>query len=163
VDWLSVGRVTRAHGIRGEIAVKSDRPHDSVLLHVKKVHLLGEQNDREVRSARAVDREVLLRLSDVPDRTAAEALRGKEVQVRREDFPPADEGEFYFTDLVGLEAFDPSGKPLGKLQQVWETGPVPVLVIGEGEHEVLVPFAESFVKVDLPGKRLVVQPPVFDE
>jgi 16S rRNA processing protein RimM len=164
VAWLSVGRIARAHGIRGELAVRVDDPPNSALLQVKAVLLSGEERPRAVLSARAAHTEVLLRLEGVPDRTAAEPLKGREVQVPREALPEAEEGEFYFTDLVGLPCYDEAGKLLGQLEGIWETGPVPVLVIGQGKDELLVPFAEPFVaKVDLAGKRLVIRPPEYTE
>src|SRR5690348_11017533 len=104
--WLSVGRIARAHGIRGELAVRVDDPQSSVLLEVKAVRLAGEERDRAILGARAAHTEVLLRLEGVADRTAAELLKGREVQVPREALPPAPEGEFYYTDLVGLPCFD---------------------------------------------------------
>jgi 16S rRNA processing protein RimM len=161
---LSVGRIGRAHGVRGELAVKVDSPSESVLLEVERVRLSGEPTDRRVLSARAAHAEVLLRLEGVADRTAAEALRGRDVQVDRAELPAPEEGEFYFADLVGLEAVDEQGKSLGRLNGVWETGAAPVLVIGEGASELLVPFAEAFVvRVELEQKRVVLRPPEYTE
>jgi 16S rRNA processing protein RimM len=161
---VSVGRIARAHGVRGELAVRVDSPADSVLLTVGHVRLSGESQDRQVLGARPVATEVLLRLEGVADRDVAEALKGREVQVPREAFPPTEEGEFYFADLVGLEAVDEQGRALGQLKGVWETGPVPVLVIGEGASELLVPFAEHFVvQVDLEARRVVLRPPQYSE
>jgi 16S rRNA processing protein RimM len=50
------------------------------------------------------------------------------------------------------------------VQGLWETGPVPVVVIGQGEGELMVPFAEHFVvSVDLAAKQMVIRPPEYDE
>ena len=164
--WLTVGRVLRAHGIKGELTVHSDNPTESALLSVKTVKLSGDPEGllRKVVRARPTPQGVLLVLEGVNDRNGAEALRQRDVLVDRKDLPEAEEGEFYYADLEGLLAEDEQGKPLGQVKGVWETGPVPVLVIGEGANELLVPFAEQFVvKVDLPGRRVVIRPPEYTE
>jgi 16S rRNA processing protein RimM len=78
--------------------------------------------------------------------------------------PPAD-GEYFQGDLVGLEAVDESGRILGKIEEVWNTGPVPNLVIRSVEvGELLVPFADDFVRsVDLAAGRVVLRPPEIIE
>lgn len=54
-----------------------------------------------------------LGLRGVPDRNAAELLRGKEVEAERDDAPPLDEGTYYIVDLIGCEVSDESGKVYG--------------------------------------------------
>jgi len=101
----------------------------------------------------------------VRGRTAAEALVGATVIAFREDLEPPAEEEYFQGDLVGLTAVDESGKVLGRVEEIWETGPVPNLVIrAEGKEELVVPFVDDFVStVDIPGGRLVVKPPEFLE
>lgn len=162
--WISVGRIVRAHGIRGELGVRCDDPQTSALLSVREVRLEGESALRKVTGARTAHIEVLLRLEGVNDRTAAEQLKGRDVEIPRESLPEPEEGEVYLADLAGLQAFDESGKPLGEVKGLWETGPVPVLVIGEGQDELLVPFAEQFVlELDVEGGRVVIRPPEYVE
>ena len=57
---------------------------------------------------------------------AAEPFKGATVLVHREDLPPPAEGEWFQGDLVGLEARTPEGAPLGRVTEVWNTGPVPI-------------------------------------
>lgn len=161
---IVVGRVVRAHGIRGELGVRCNDPQSSSLLKAKRIWLQGEAAPRPVLSARAAHAEVLLRLDGVADRTAAEALKGRDVELDRAELPPAKEGEYYHADLVGLQAVTEDGKPLGTVQGLWETGPVPVVVIGEGDDELLVPFADPFVvRVELGARQMVIRPPEYDE
>jgi 16S rRNA processing protein RimM len=62
-------------------------------------------------------------------------------------------------------AVDEQGHPLGQVAEMWETGPVPNLVIRkEGAEDLVVPFAEDFVReVDVPNGRLVIRPPEYLE
>jgi len=159
---LVVGYVARAHGISGEVAVRTFDLGSDALEDVERVVLRGRdgtERDFQVTGSRPASREVLLTLASVDGRSAAEALRGSTVLVHREDLEPPGEGEFFQGDLVGLHAVSPEGKALGRVEEVWNAGPVPTLVIrGEG-GELLVPFADDFVpRVDLEAGLIQVRP-----
>jgi 16S rRNA processing protein RimM len=84
--------------------------------------------------------------------------------VARADIAPPAEGEFFQGDLVGLTAVDEQGATLGRVEAVWNTGPVPNLVIRMGTEELLVPFTDAFVpSVDLEAGRVVVRKPEIVE
>ena len=160
---LEVGYVSRAHGIRGEIAVKPFDPDSEALLQVERISVaarLGEPKPYRIVQARKAAKEVLLVLEGVAGRTEAEALKGATVSAFREDLPPPEGDEFFQGDLLGLAVVNEAGEALGKVEEIWETGPVPNLVIrGEG-GELIVPFADEFIpEVDLEAGRLVVRPP----
>jgi len=98
-------------------------------------------------------------LASVEGRAAAEALRGSTVLVYRADLEPPAAGEFFQGDLVGLRALSPEGEPLGQVEEVWNAGPVPTLVIRGNGGELLVPFAEDFVpSVDVEAGVILVRP-----
>lgn len=165
---LEVGYVARAHGIHGEIAVRTFDPQSTVLEAVKRLVLQlrsGGERPAVVESARrAADRLwTPARVRSVV--SAAEALRGATVRVHRTDLAAPGEGEWFQGDLVGLEARTPDGQPLGRVTAVWNTGPVPNLVIEDSRgEELLVPFVDDFVpEVDVEHGRLVVRPPEMVE
>ena len=165
---LEVGYVCRAHGLAGEVAVKTFDPSSESLFDVPRV-LVRRKDASEaefaVESVRATGREILLCLVGVEDRSAADALVGGTVLAFREDLGEPVEGEYFQGDLVGLTAVDEGGATLGVVEEVWSSGPVPNLVIrSPGREELLVPFADEFVPtVDLERRRLVVRPPEFLE
>ena len=92
------------------------------------------------------------------DRTAAEGWVGAEVLAEREDLGEAEEGTFYWVDLVGLEVVTAAGVPVGKVTGLLETGAVDVLEVRGERGEVLIPLA-PYVEVDLELRRIVVDPP----
>lgn len=168
---LQLGYISRAHGIRGEIAVKPFDPGSESLLEVERLVLQprgsSETREYKVESVRPTPKEFLLLLEGVLGRSAAEACVGSTVFVHREDLEPPAEGEFFQGDLIGLAAFDEQGVRLGTVEELWETGPVPNLVI-RGENvvgeELVVPFVDEFVPtVSLAEGRLVVRPPVYED
>lgn len=164
---FEVGFVAKAHGIRGEVAVRTFDPGSTALLDVPSLLLTrrdGRQTRHAIRGCRPANGPFLVSLEGIGSRTEAEALVGAKVSVDREALPPPEEGEFFQGDLVGLTAVDEGGTEWGTVAEVWNTGPVPNLVIQSGEQEWLVPFADEFVReVDLPARRLIVRKPELIE
>jgi 16S rRNA processing protein RimM len=167
-DWLRVGYVSRAHGLKGTVVVKTFDPASSALGEVDRVHLAPK--DGAPREVEIVDvregpgGDLLLQLEGLSTREGADALVGSTVSVHRDEIDAPDEGEFFQGDLVGLRAVTPDGKALGVVHEVWSSGPVPNLVLRDGDREEMVPFAEDFVrKVDLAAGTIVIEPPTYDE
>ena len=165
---FSIGYVARARGLNGWVVIRTFDSASRALEEVDRVLLrLKDGSVRELRIGARSPRssEWVLSLEGVADRTAAEGLVGASVSVFREDLKPPVEGECFQGDLVGLEAVDESGRILGKVEEVWNTGPVPNLVIRSVElGELLVPFADDFVRsVDLAARRVVLRPPEIIE
>ncbi len=165
---LEFGYVARAHGIRGEIAIRAFDPGSETLDAVERVRVRtrsGEERELRIESVRPTPKEDIIAFEGVETREAAEALVGGTVFVYREDLEPPAEGEYFQGDLVGLTALDEAGQELGRVVEIWNTGEVPNLVIrAEGKPELIVPFADEFVPtVDVPGGKIVIRPPEYLE
>jgi len=165
---LQVGYVCRAHGLKGEVAIKTFDPGSSSLLEVPRVLLRlrdGSEKVHTLRELRQTPREFLVVLEGISGRTASEALVGATVLAFREDLPPPEEGEYFQGDLVGLSVTSPDGEALGTIEEIWNTGEVPTLVIrGGARGELAVPFVKTFVpSVDLVARTAIVEPPEFLE
>jgi len=161
---LEVGYVARVHGLQGELAVRTFDRQSEALSSVRRIVVRlrsGEERDMAVESARRASDATLVSLAGVTSRSAAEAFKGATVLVHREVLPPPAEGEWFQGDLVGLEARTPDGTALGRVTEIWNTGPVPNLVIeGTGSEPLVVPFVDEFVpEVDVKAGVLVVRPP----
>ncbi|MBZ0123693.1 MAG: ribosome maturation factor RimM, partial [Roseovarius sp.] len=105
---------------------------------------------------------LVARLTGVPDKEAADALRGTRLYVERARLPDPDEDEFYHADLIGMEVFDAGGTPLGKVTAVLNHGASDLLEIARpgGGDTVLLPFTRAAVPtVDLGRGRIVADPP----
>ncbi len=160
---LEIGYVARAHGLTGEIAVRPFDPASESLYELSRVLVRtrgGEELELVIDSVRPATKEILLSFEDYDTRTAAEGLVGSTVLGFREDLAAPAEGEYFQADLVGLAAVDEAGASLGKVEAVWDSGPVPNLVIRGPGGELLVPFTDDFVpSVDLEKRRVVIRPP----
>jgi 16S rRNA processing protein RimM len=165
---LQLGYVSRAHGLNGEVVIRTFDPGSEALFEVDRIVVeprsgnVQELTIAEVRSGPKGD--LIVSFEKVTGRQRAEHLVGAKVFVKREDLEPPAEGEYFQGDLVGLKAFDEAGEELGVVEEVWSTGPVPNLVIRGAVGELIVPFADEFVpKVELEARRVVIRKPEYLE
>ncbi len=161
---LVVGRVGRAHGVLGEVAVtvRTDDPDGRFAVGAVLATEPGGRGPLRVSATRWHSGRLLITFAGVGDRTAAEALRGTELVVDTDDLPALeDPEEFYDHQLVGLTAVRVDGSELGRVSDVIH-GPAGVLLAvrsGSGA-ESLIPFVRAIVPtVDLGAERLTVDPP----
>lgn len=154
-----MGRVVAPYAVKGWLKLQTFTEYSDSLLDYPVWRVgRGERWD----TCRLLDGKVhgqylLASLEGVADRTAAEALVGQEVAVLREEMPEADEDEWYWDDLIGLDVVNLADQPLGQVQGLLETGANDVLQVRDGERERLIPFVDAVVKtVDLEAGRLVV-------
>ena len=163
-DLIQVGHITGAYGLRGGVRVTPYSMDADALLSVK-TWWIDKPSLRAVqmRNAKYHSGDVTATLVDVTDREAAEALKGATVQVSRSDFPELPEDEYYWTDLIGLDAVNLQGEALGKVSDMMHNGAQSILRITPVPDpnaapdvkapERLVPFVDQYVKtVDLQAK-----------
>jgi 16S rRNA processing protein RimM len=164
---LEVGYVRAAHGLNGEVAVKTYDPASDVLAEVERLWARTRNSgERELRIEAVRDApkgDLLVRFEGVDSREQAQELVGAALSVFREDLSAPSEGEFFQGDLVGLTALDADGNVLGTVEEIWNSGPVPNLVIRGKSGELMVPFADDFVKdVSMERKTVTVIPPQWE-
>lgn len=160
---LQFGYVSRAHGLKGEVVVRTFDPASTVLDEIDRVLLRtrgGEERECEVEDVREGPKgDLLVTLKGVRRREDSEPLTGSAIFAFREDLEAPADGEIFQGDLVGLEAFSPDGARLGVVEELFAAGPVPNLVIRDGKTELMVPLVDDFVKeIDVAGGRVVVTP-----
>jgi len=168
VELFQFGYVSRAHGLNGEVVVRTFDPASTALDEVDEVVARlkdGSERTLTVEGVREGPKnDLLVAFEGVESHAQADLLRGSGLFVRRADLEPPAEGEYFQGDLVGLEAVTPEGAALGQVAEVWSSGPVPNLVIRQGDAELMVPFADDFIRaVDLEQRRIVVVRPEFEE
>lgn len=157
--YVPVAEIARPHGVRGELRLQVYNLGSDLLLTRPPVQLRlpdGAMRDVKIRSARPVNKGILVELEGVTDRDAAEALRGAEVCVRRDLFPAEEEGEFYACDLEGARAVLASGEEVGRVTAVQSYPSCDVLVIDRGAGGSLeVPLVDAYVASVDPERAVV--------
>lgn len=170
-EWIEVGRISRPHGVHGEVrvALTSDNPERFIpgaSVHARPGRRgvagarLQERAQLTVASVRGDDDFPIVAFEEIPDRDKAEALGGYVLEIPGTQLPDLDQDEFYPFDLIGLEAREPTGSVLGRVSNALDSPAHAILVIALPKGgEALVPFVEAGVPtVDLGAGYLVVEP-----
>ena len=155
-----MGRIAVAHGIRGWIKIQTFTAQIDSLLDYRTWwigHEHGPWREMEVGQREVHNKTLAAQLPDCPDRTAAEKLKGLLVAVPRSSLPKQGEGEYYWSDLIGLAVVNEAGVKLGTVTNLLETGANEVLSVRGDGGEILIPFVASAIKqVDLQNKTIRV-------
>ncbi|MFM9376365.1 ribosome maturation factor RimM [Gordonia sp. VNK21] len=162
---LVVGRVVKTHGVRGELVVdvRTDAPDERFAVGAVlrgRAPRGGGETDYTVTAARPHAGRLLLSLSGVADRGAAEALRGTLFLIDADDVDSGDDpDEFYDHELIGLPVSTVDGEQVGELADVLHLPGGEVLSVRtSGGAEVLIPFVRAIVPT-VTRERIVVDPP----
>jgi len=157
-----VGRIGRAHGVRGAVSieVRTDEPDRRFAVGARLLTDAGRE--LVVTSSTWHSGRLLLTFEGYDDRNAIEVLRNQILSVDRpDDEQPEDPEEFYDSALVDCQVVDGDGAVIGTVQEVSHLPAHDMLVIRtKDDREVLVPFIEEFVpSVDIAARRIVITPP----
>ena len=150
-----------AHGLKGEVRLKTFTATPETLGAYGPLHAKDGRTFTLVSLRATQDGEAVAAFEEIPDRDAAEKLKGVELFVARSVLPPAEPEVFYHADLVGLDAEDSLGRRLGKVSAIHNYGASDVLVIARDDgDEVLIAFTrENVPEIDVKSGRLVVAVP----
>ncbi len=156
---IRLGRISGAQGLQGEVKISSfTEPPENIAAYGPLTD--GTGRSFVIERLRAIKGlAVAAQLTGVSDRNAAEALKGTELYVAREMLPATHEDEWYYQDLIGLDAVSPQGEAVGEVIAVQNFGAGDLLEIrpAEARQTLLVPFTKAAVPiVDLKARRVVV-------
>jgi 16S rRNA processing protein RimM len=161
-EFITIARVAKTQGRHGEVAAELHTDFPEKFAERKKLFALaadGERRELRLEEFWSHKSYVVLKFAGVDSITDAEALVGCELQVPLEQRAALDAGA-YVSDLVGCEVFDRE-RLVGKVKDVqFGAGEAPLLVVGEGAREILIPFAQEFIAgIDIEGKRVEMKLP----
>lgn len=158
-DMVLVGAITGAHGIRGEVKLRSFTADPAAIASYSPLETAAGKRI-EIARVRPQKEGFIAILKGVTDRNAAEALRGTELFVPRERLPEPDEDEVYVHDLIGLAVHLADGSLLGEIVDVADYGAGDLIDVKvEGRKDtVLIPFAPQYV-LETAEDRIVVDLP----
>jgi len=152
---IALAAIAGAHGVKGELRLKLFTDSVDNLARHRSV-FVGDV-ERKLESVRTGSSGAIARLSGVADRSAAEALRGSLVQVDRSALPPLEDGEYYHSDLIGLDCVDRGGDPLGTVVAVENYGAGDLLEVeAQDGKRALIPFKPGIA--DLEDGEVVLNP-----
>jgi 16S rRNA processing protein RimM len=154
-----LGRVAGLYGVQGWVRLDSATEPLGQILGYSPWYLHGREGWQAVRplEGRPHGKGLIARIAGCDDRDQAAALVGREIAVRRSQLPELGADEFYWSDLEGLKVLTPTGRDLGRVSRLLDTGANDVLVV-KGERERLIPYLWGPVvrQVDLAAGWIVV-------
>lgn len=142
---MILGRISGVFGVKGWVKVYSyTQPKESIFTYSP--WLINGQSI-ELENAQTQGKSLVAKLRGYDDRDAVAALVASDIRV--ESLPETDEGEYYWTDLIGLSVINLQDEMLGKVVNLLETGAHDVLVL---DSERLIPYVDAYVQnVDVAG------------
>lgn len=156
--YVVVGQVAGLYGVHGWLKVYAyTRERDDILAYDHWFLRRGDGWERRaVRDGRAQSGGIVAQIEGIDDRDAARALIGTDIAIQAEQLAPLSEGEYYWSQLEGLQVVTATGIELGRVSHLLETGSNDVLVV-IGERERLLPYTAEVVRsVDLAGRVITV-------
>ena len=163
-DFLTLADIVGVYGIKGWVRLRVRLNDPNLLLSLSDLELVAAPDaPRAARQSVVIEalqvhgKGHIARLSGIADRTQAEAIKGREIQVAAANFPAATDDEIYWRDLAGLEVWcteEGSRSLLGKVKTLLETGANDVLVVAPcdgsiDDREHLVPWITDEVITDI--------------
>ncbi len=159
---VTVGRIVRPHGHRGQVVVapESDFAEERFkvgeTLYIRRGEALGTVT---VVASRLHDRRWVVGLAGIESMNDAETLRGLELRIPEAELRPLDSTTFYAHTLIGCDVRTVAGEPVGVVEKVDLATGVPMLVV-QGRGEVLVPFVDAICRrVDPDARVIEIDPP----
>lgn len=162
--FLVIGRITRPHGVLGEVCAAPLTDDPTRFEWLERVYLSADEDDPapvalEIEQVRWHGALALLKLVGYDDRTRAELLRGQWLMVPVAEAIPLAEGEYFLYQLLNLAARTDDGQDLGRVVNLLETGASTVLVIQGDLGEILVPNVPAFVTaIDFEAGLITIHP-----
>lgn len=158
---IIIGEVVRAQGIKGKLKVRPFADLD-IFEKINGVYLgKGEETSKYYRvvSSQIHKGAAILSLDGIETMTGAEELIGSRLFIEKDSLEKLPEGEYYWFQIIGLDAYTEDGRRLGKIEEIFPTGSNDVYVVREGSKEYLIPAIEEVVKdIDVPAGRMIISP-----
>ena len=143
-ETLVIGKIVGVHGIDGTLKVLplTDDPERFSDLD----YFICENKRYDIQSVRYHKNNVLIQTAHIKDRSVAERMRNKMIEIERKDAVKLNEGEYFIEELKGLKVYDTSSDRVGTLTDIMSAGAVDVLVFDLGEKkELMLPFLKENV------------------
>lgn len=159
-NLLLIGKVIRPHGLNGLLRILSYALSKETFLKAGTVLLKSDQaglSEYRVISINAHKNALLLKLNGISSLEDAERYRGAEILIRKDTLRRENEDEYFWFELIGLKVFLNSGRFIGILKEIINTGSNDIYVVKEGNKEFLIPALHGVVlKIDLENKRMII-------
>jgi len=159
-EHVIVGRVRKAHGVRGEVVVESLTDDPATVFATGRRLLTESHGELHIRRSTPFKGGWILRLTEITSRSEAELWRDRYVLAPTSELKPLAEDEIYYHDLVGLRVQLVGGEPVGRVEALFEVPQGLMLDVRTERGTVMVPYRPEVVtSVDIAQGTIVIDPP----
>ena len=147
-DFFPIGRVSKAHGVRGKVKIEYFGQDFSQFHFYRKVFIedpMGRLMPYKILEATPQPPRLILQLNEIRTIEEAQPLVGKEIFIRKESLPDLPEGEYYWIEILGMEVKTEEDKHLGRIKEILPTGPHDVYVVQGKRREIFLPAVERVI------------------
>ena len=159
-EHVIVGRVRKAHGVRGEVVVEALTDDPAAVFATGRRLLTESDGELHIRRSTPFKGGWILRLTEITTRTEAELWRDRYLFMPAAELAPLADDEVYYHDLVGLHVQLPGGEPVGRVEALFEVPQGLVLDVRTERGTVMIPYRPEVVtSVDVAHGTIVIDPP----
>ena len=161
-DCFFFGKITKTHGLKGEITIKLDvaNPSDFTELRYLLIEEKGNFIPYFIENLKITGDKMFVQLQDVTKMEQAVVFIGKAVFLPNEMMPQLAEDEFYYQEIVGFKLIDVTKGEIGVISNVLEYPTQAVIQVMKDGKEVLIPIHDDIIqKVNKKAKTLTVKAP----
>jgi len=157
-EAVCVGHILGAQGIKGEVRVFSNtEPRENIVSYSPWLIGINGQMQKIAVKGRLQGKNVIAELAGFEDRDQVTAIIGCKIYILPKQLPVLESGEYYWSDLIGIEVYSLQAEALGTIDSMMETGASDVMVL-KGDKERLIPFVIDDIvrEIDLVNAKMIV-------
>lgn len=162
MEKVAIGKILRAWGVKGELLILPLTDELSRFTQVEKVFIADSENKEaiyRIKRSRIFQGKVLLQLESVENREKANSLKGKYLEISKENVPSLPDDRYYIFELIGSQVKSFKGERIGEVKEVLFFPANDILVVRKGSKEYYIPFIKDVIKkIDIKEKLIVIEP-----
>jgi 16S rRNA processing protein RimM len=158
--YLTIGKLRRAHGIKGEIQMEVITEFPETIKAGKVVFVGDRKIEYTIATCRSASKFLLVSLEGFPTRESVDIFRNENVYAKNENLTPLPPGRLYQHEVIGMQVRNEAGDSLGEVIEILVTGANDVYIVrSEDGSELLLPAIKSVIlSMDRDSKTMVVRP-----
>jgi 16S rRNA processing protein RimM len=159
-EYLAIGKVLKPWGLKGAVKVQSYAESIDSFRRITELRVQSKDGPAVLflEEAKPHKKGVLLKFKGRDRVEDVEDLAGLTLYMDKKELPGLAEGEYYWHELIGMQVSTDSGKSVGTIEKILETGNHDVYVVRQGERETLIPAIRDVIRgVDVPAKRMTIR------
>lgn len=160
---ITYGKITKRHGLSGEVKVLSFSGTFESLKNISKL-IIRIPPDNDTKSLNIIRFRIqkntaIVKLEGIDTPEAADQLKNSIILIEESELPDPGENEYYWLQLIGLKVRTRNRESIGTVKDLLSNPGYEILVVQGNDKEIMIPFVEKFVKtIDLENSEIIIQP-----